>query len=115
MADVDESWLVGLYQAHADPIHRYAAQRVGPEEAGDVVSETFVVAWRKRNRVPRGAERAWLFGVARLETLRRTRARARSGELYARLLAAGPEDVDDHAGGVSDRVDVYRALATLRT
>lgn len=60
MAEADEAWLEALYRAHADAIHRYAAQRVGYEEAADVVSDTFVVAWRKRQQIPRDAEQAWL-------------------------------------------------------
>jgi RNA polymerase sigma factor (sigma-70 family) len=114
MAEADEAWLEALYRAHADPIHRYAAQRVGYEEAADVVGDTFAVAWQKRRRIPRDAERAWLFGVARKETLRRGRSSARGSMLYARLLAERPIDVADHSDGVSARIDVYRALASLR-
>src|SRR5688572_26284805 len=115
MAEADEAWLEALFRAHADPIHRYAAQRVGEEEAADVVSDTFAVAWRKRRRIPPDAERPWLFGVARRETLRRGRNRARGQALYERLLTQRPADVADHSDGVSARVDVYRALAALRT
>lgn len=114
MAEADEAWLEALYRAHADPIHRYAAQRIGYEEAADVVSDTFAVAWQKRQRIPRDAERAWLFGVARKETLRRSRISARGNTLYTRLLTERPADVVDHSDGVSARIDVYRALAALR-
>ena len=44
---------------------RAAAGR-GPEDAADVVAETFLVAWRRLGEVPNGAEaRLWLHGVAR--------------------------------------------------
>ena len=45
----------------------YAVRRVGdPADAADVVAETYLVAWRRLEDVPPGAEaRPWLFGVAR--------------------------------------------------
>lgn len=45
----------------------YAARRVeSPEDAADVVAETFLIAWRKLDKLPRGdGSRLWLFGVAR--------------------------------------------------
>ncbi|HZS30351.1 MAG TPA: sigma-70 family RNA polymerase sigma factor [Gaiellaceae bacterium] len=46
-----------------------------PEDAADVVAETFLIAWRKLDKLPPGAEaRLWLFGVAR-NVLRRTTGR----------------------------------------
>lgn len=36
-----------------------------PEDAADVLVETYLIAWRKLDAVPRGDEaRLWLFGVA---------------------------------------------------
>jgi RNA polymerase sigma-70 factor, ECF subfamily len=45
----------------------YALRRAAsPEDAADVVSETFLIAWRKIDKLPHGDEaRLWLFGVAR--------------------------------------------------
>ncbi|MGG5257533.1 RNA polymerase sigma factor [Phycicoccus avicenniae] len=45
----------------------YAVRRVAdPADAADVVAETYLVAWRRLEDVPPGAEaRPWLFGVAR--------------------------------------------------
>lgn len=45
----------------------YAVRRVtDPADAADVVAETYLIAWRRLEGVPRGAEaRPWLFGVAR--------------------------------------------------
>jgi RNA polymerase sigma-70 factor (ECF subfamily) len=45
----------------------YAVRRVAdPADAADVVAETYLVAWRRLDDVPAGAEaRPWLFGVAR--------------------------------------------------
>lgn len=45
----------------------YAIRRTNrPEDAADVVAETYLIAWRKLNSLPAGGEaRLWLFGVAR--------------------------------------------------
>jgi RNA polymerase sigma-70 factor (ECF subfamily) len=81
--------LTELFYAHADAVHRYATQRIGGHDAADVVSDTFLVAWRKLEKIQPGSERAWLFNVARREMLTRARRGARRGALYARLLADG--------------------------
>lgn len=53
-----------LFDAYADRVHAFATHRVGPDSARDVVSETFLVAWRRFDTVP---DRAlpWLLGTAR--------------------------------------------------
>jgi RNA polymerase sigma-70 factor, ECF subfamily len=45
----------------------YALRRAAsPEDAADVLAETFLIAWRKLDSLPPGDEaRLWLFGVAR--------------------------------------------------
>ncbi|MER5623843.1 sigma factor [Streptosporangium sp. NPDC002544] len=56
-----------IYDAHYPAIHQYAARRTGcPDDAADVISETFLTAWRRIGDVSEG-ERAllWLYGVAR--------------------------------------------------
>jgi RNA polymerase sigma-70 factor (ECF subfamily) len=56
----------------------YAARRArSPEDAADVVAETFLIAWRKIDKLPSGDDsRLWLFGVAR-NVLRRGASRER--------------------------------------
>ncbi|MFI5494809.1 RNA polymerase sigma factor [Actinoplanes sp. NPDC051859] len=110
----DEEQLTALYRDHADAVYQYAAQRVGAHEAGEVVSDTFVVAWRKFGAIPAGSERAWLFGVARRETLNRLRSSSRRESLYARLLSSASDTERDIADGVAVRLDVWQALAALR-
>jgi hypothetical protein len=42
-----------LFAAHYSDLLRYAIRRVGTDEAPDVVSDVFLVAWRRRGeRVP---------------------------------------------------------------
>ncbi len=42
-----------IFDRHAAGIHRYAARRLGPGPAEDVVGETFLVAFRRRDAEPR--------------------------------------------------------------
>ncbi|MFS1300236.1 RNA polymerase sigma factor [Streptosporangium longisporum] len=83
----DPDRFAGLFDRHADEIHRYVARRLGDvTTADDVTAETFLVAFRKRGRYDPGRPdaRPWLYGIAsnlvsghrRAET-RRLRALAR--------------------------------------
>jgi RNA polymerase sigma factor (sigma-70 family) len=55
-----------LFDRHAPLIHRYAARRLGPDAAQDVVAETFLAAFSKRERYDRSHSdaRPWLYGIA---------------------------------------------------
>ncbi|POM26569.1 ECF RNA polymerase sigma factor SigH [Actinomadura rubteroloni] len=56
-----------LYAAHRVQILGYALRRTSdPQDAADILAETFLIAWRRLDAVPHGAEaRLWLYGVAR--------------------------------------------------
>ncbi|MGW4964464.1 RNA polymerase sigma factor [Nonomuraea sp. NPDC004186] len=56
-----------VYRATYDQITAYAGRRCdSPQDAADVVAETFVIVWRKIDELPPGAEaRLWVYGVAR--------------------------------------------------
>jgi RNA polymerase sigma-70 factor (ECF subfamily) len=93
----------------------YALRRVErPEDAADVVAETFLVAWRRLDDVPPGAQaRLWLYGVARRQLANQRRGQLRRSQLADRLrgelpAAVAPGAVED------DRVIAVRgALARL--
>lgn len=56
-----------VYAAHRAKILAYALRRTAdPQDAADILAETFLIAWRKLDDVPPGEEaRLWLYGVAR--------------------------------------------------
>ncbi|MFF4985831.1 RNA polymerase sigma factor [Streptosporangium saharense] len=56
-----------VYRETYSRITAYAVRRCGsPQDAADVVAETFTVAWRRIEEVPPGHEALlWLYGVAR--------------------------------------------------
>ena len=67
----------------------YALRRVGPAGAEDVVSETYVVAWRKWVDPPPTDPRPSLFGIAR-NIVRNEVRRHRRAERFARTLRHEP-------------------------
>ncbi|WP_157253475.1 RNA polymerase sigma factor [Nonomuraea typhae] len=89
-----------IYTATYEQILGYAMRRCdSPEDAADIVAETYATAWRRVDRLPGGDEaRLWLYGVARntLANHRRgqIRRQRRSAELnvdIADLYARTPE------------------------
>jgi RNA polymerase sigma factor (sigma-70 family) len=98
----------------------YAVRRVQrPEDAADIVAETFLVAWRRLDDVPQGAEaRLWLYGVARRQLANQRRGQLRRSQLVDRLRAELPGALVAGAGagaGNEDEraADVRAALARL--
>lgn len=55
-----------LFDRHAPAIFRYAARRLGPDAADDIVAETFLTAFRARGRYDPAYLDAgpWLYGIA---------------------------------------------------
>lgn len=76
-----------LYRDHARDILGYALRRTrNPEDAADVVAETFLVAWRRLGEVPLGGEaRPWLYGTARHVLANQDRGTRRRDRLTERL------------------------------
>ena len=104
-----------LYREQGRAILAYALRRAGdPEDAADVVAETFLVAWRRLGEVPAGAEaRLWLYAVARrvIANLQRTsRRRTRLGQRLAESLRT---ELATHPTPSAEAADVLRAMAGL--
>lgn len=55
-----------IFDAYFAEIHAYVARRIGPENASDIAAETFLAAFRKRDRYDpgRAGVRTWLYGFA---------------------------------------------------
>ena len=111
-----------LFDAFAGAVHRHATRWTGnPSAAEDVVSLTFLEAWRLHEKLlPEGGSvLPWLLGIA-TNVLRNTgRAARRHREAMQRLPAPPPEP--DFADGLVDRMHdatrvaaAHRALGQLR-
>src|SRR5687767_10364110 len=104
-----------LYDSRFDAVLGYALRRTNrPEDAADVVSETFLVAWRRLDHVPAGdASLPWLYGTARRVLANQRRGdlrRRRLGERLRRELSVVVPDVSDQV--VQDHV-VDEAMGRL--
>src|SRR5688500_18602275 len=86
----------GLYREHLAAVARYAARRVDHTEVHDVVSEAFLVAWRRLEDVPPDA-RPWLFATARgvIANRRRSSLRRRALGKKLALQVVTPPDAPD--------------------
>jgi RNA polymerase sigma factor (sigma-70 family) len=97
-----------IFDRHAPAIHTYLSRRIGRSIADDLTAETFLIAFRRRDRYDpaRRDARPWLYGIAtnllhhhQRTEIRQYRALARTGVdavtqpdeegVVARLAAAG--------------------------
>ena len=109
-----------LFDRHATAVHRYLGRRVG-DLADDLLSETFLVAFRRRAayRPDHVEVRPWLLGIAtnlihghaRTER-RRYRALARTG--VEPDTAAGSDEVHARVDAAALRGPLAAALAGLK-
>lgn len=76
-----------LYRDHARGLLGYALRRsADPDDAADIVAETFLIAWRRLGEVPLdGKARLWLFGTARHVLANQDRGARRRDRLTMRL------------------------------
>lgn len=107
-----------VFRRHFAAVAGYAIRRSSATDAADVISETFLVAWRRFDDVPGDPDTLpWLLGVARksLANLRRGRERrTRLGERLARDVAAmRVTERSDFADASADRLLVRAALDRL--
>jgi RNA polymerase sigma-70 factor (ECF subfamily) len=66
VADNDELAFAARYTEHAGHVTAFVLRRSRRDDAADIVSETFLVAWRRKDQIPsEPMTRAWLYGGAR--------------------------------------------------
>lgn len=98
-----------MFAEHAGAVWAYARRRASAATADDVLSDVFMVAWRRLDDVPDDA-RAWLLACARNALANHQRAERRSLRLVSRLTAtsapAAPP-IELHDGALA------QALASL--
>jgi RNA polymerase sigma factor (sigma-70 family) len=108
-----------LFNRHADAVFRYCLSRCGSwHDAEEVVSITFLEAWRQRNRLKPEKDTLlpWLLGVATNANRNRARGSRRHTEFLARLPHSDPRyghTEADHAESVASRLDAERSVRQL--
>lgn len=114
-ADLIRQRFAAVFDRHYGHIYAYAARRLGPDLAEDVASETFLVAYGKRDTydVSRHDARPWLYGIASNLIMRHRRAESRRYKTLAKAgsdFAGGQDAYDDLVAG---RVDAMEARGVL--
>jgi RNA polymerase sigma factor (sigma-70 family) len=88
-AERPEAQFARLYAEQGADVLAYLLRRTAqPDDAAELLAETFLVAWRRLEDVPSGAEaRLWLYGVARNTLANHRRGNLRRVRLAERLQA----------------------------
>jgi len=101
-----------VFRAHVGAVHAYALRRSDAATADEVVADTFLVCWRRFDRVPDDVL-PWLYAVARRCLANRLRAGRRE---QARTAPAPAPPGDPTADAYEQRArarEVLQALADL--
>jgi RNA polymerase sigma-70 factor (ECF subfamily) len=122
MVEADETALGALYDRWARSLYSLVLHLLrDPDEAEDVVEETFWQAWRKADSYEpsRGAVSTWLLTIGRRKALDRLRARKRNREdtvegvsTFADIPSGAPDPASDVQSSEL-RENVRAALRTL--
>lgn len=97
-----------------EPLRRFLARRTDPATADDVLSETLLVCWRRRDEVPTPAL-PWAYGVARHCLGNADRAARRQRVLAGRIGAVDrPRDVPGPGESGERDGALHDALLRLR-
>lgn len=112
MHSVREQRLADLYDLWAAKVHAYALRHCGVEGAEDVVSETFIVAWRRIDVVPDDAL-PWLLVVARNTIAHRRRSAGRRARLDDALATRSPDQERTTEEIATSRLETLEALRHL--
>jgi RNA polymerase sigma-70 factor (ECF subfamily) len=102
------------FERHYHDVERFILRRAADLPVADLVSEVFLVAWRRWSEVPRGRVLPWLYATARYVLANEVRSRQRHRRLAERLARAEvPAIQADHADELADRVMVAEAFDRL--
>lgn len=108
----DQARFERVFAAHYAAVVKYAMRRVGTGAADEVAAETFLVAWRRLDRVP-DDPLPWLYATARRVIANEYRRRGRAARLGDRVAAEAIPIPADPGEFVPDGIRVHAALAGL--
>ncbi|WP_019629950.1 RNA polymerase sigma factor [Actinomadura atramentaria] len=116
----DPEAFAALFDRYAPMLYRYVSRRLGPEQAEDIVGDTFLAAFGRRARydLERPDARPWLFGIVTKLVARHHRDEAARYRALRRSPAEHavpfPDDaVDDAVAAAGVRPVLAGALAAL--
>jgi RNA polymerase sigma-70 factor (ECF subfamily) len=101
-----------IFDRHAAIVHRYLARRVGRLLADDLTAETFLIAFRNRDKYDMSYAdcRPWLYGIAANLLRGHQRAEVRQ---YRALARTGVDPVYDRSADSDARVTAAAEVRTL--
>jgi RNA polymerase sigma-70 factor (ECF subfamily) len=99
-----------LFRSHGRDVLAYALRRTDRATAEEIVSDVFLVAMRRLQRIPDDEPVLWLYGVARRLLANERRAARRRSALGDALRDVSPGELPAAPSGSP----VLEALATLR-
>lgn len=108
-----------IFDRHYRDIYAYVARRLGPDLAEDVASETFLIAFDRRNTFDMSCPdaRPWLYGIASNLVARHVRTESRRYKALARM-PSGSSSTSSSSDEVIGRLDAGalkgRLAAALR-
>ena len=99
-----------IYDRYFGEVYRYVAGRLGRDVADDLAGETFLVAFRKRDRFDPalGRVRPWLYGIATILVGQHRRAETRRYRALARAGRRVLGSVESHEDRVADALTAER-------
>jgi RNA polymerase sigma factor (sigma-70 family) len=102
------------YARYYGHLMRYAARRVGADQAEDVVAEAFTVVWQHMDKLGHGDPLPWLYGITRRVIGNHGRSHVRRERLATRVDAMTTvRNEDDHADDVLQRLDFESVMSAL--
>lgn len=104
-----------FFHQHVDSVHRAASRRVGFENADDVVTETFTLAWQKDVASFEGQRaRAWLLTTAAFMCQNMLRSRHRDSRKEAALAQVIAIDAPlDESGRLDHLQQAWHLISTI--
>lgn len=104
-----------LFDANHRRIRSFARRRVEEGRVDDVVSETFLAAWRRFDELPPGTDAAvgWLFRTADLVVMNLSRSQRRHVRLGERVAFAGGDRHDPASATDDDTGALVEAFGSL--
>jgi RNA polymerase sigma factor (sigma-70 family) len=108
----EPSAFAAVFERHFSLIHRFLCLRAGVEPAGDLASETFAIAFRRRGDydLQRPDARPWLIGIAANLVRKTRRSERRLNRALARL--AAERTIDPEGPEAALRSDPRVAMLT---
>src|SRR5699024_6326506 len=103
-----------IFERHARPIGGYISRRIGVDAVDDVLSETFLIAFRKRSLFDTkwADARPWLLGIATRVVNKHRVAQARQWRVLE-AAARAPDVPEDAHSGADSRLDATAAIRAL--